>query len=273
MPKMNFELLMHHQASRTARSMPTMHFHDTHELYFLVSGQRRYLVGHTIYDVAPGNLVFIPAPLLHRTTVLGDRGYDRYVINFSQDMFSRFWEQLGQEPPTSFREGMCLQFPTAVSAKIQKELMHMENFYKGSAEHRQGILTHSLYSILLDMLQYGSEKKPPRGETADKIQQVALYISQHYAEWLSLEDAAQMVHMEKTYFSKRFKVLTGFGFLEYLTQTRLQAARHLLETTTLSIGEISEACGFTGGNYFGDLFRRNMGVSPSEYRLLHQPHK
>ena len=73
--------------------------------------------------------------------------------------------------------------------------------------------------------------------------------------------------MEKTYFSKRFKALTGFGFLEYLTQTRLQAAQELLTATEMSIGDISEACGFSSSNYFGDVFRRCCGMSPSDYRL------
>ena len=84
---------------------------------------------------------------------------------------------------------------------------------------------------------------------------------------LTLEDAAGLVHMEKTYFSKRFKALTGFGFLDYLTQTRLRAAEDLLTRTSLSIGDISDACGFSGSNYFGDVFRRYHGISPSEYRI------
>ena len=254
-------------ASRRATSMATTHVHDTHEMYLLISGQRRYMIGHTIYDLAPGNLVFVPASLLHRTSALGDRGYDRYVINFSQDLLTRFWEQVGQTPPRSFQEGGCLQLPAAISAKMQKEMAQIEQLLRQPDEWTQGMVTHILYGILLDALRCGAEKKPPHGETTDKIQQVALYISQHYAEYLSLENAAQMAHMEKTYFSKRFKAMTGFGFLEYLTQTRLQVARHMLKTTTLSIGEISESCGFTGANYFGDLFRRNMGMSPSEYRL------
>ena len=72
--------------------------------------------------------------------------------------------------------------------------------------------------------------------------------------------------MEKTYFSRQFKALTGFGFLEYLTQTRIRAAEQLLAETDLSIVDIAELAGFSCSNYFGDVFRRYKGVSPSAYR-------
>jgi AraC-like DNA-binding protein len=62
--------------------------------------------------------------------------------------------------------------------------------------------------------------------------------------------------------------LTGFGFLDYLTQIRLQEAQRLLRTTALSLSDISEMCGFSGSNYFGDVFRRYTGLSPSAYRKI-----
>lgn len=58
--------------------------------------------------------------------------------------------------------------------------------------------------------------------------------------------------MNPTYFSKKFRETTGFGFKEYLTHIRLQNAAHLLRTTDTSITEIAGICGFSDGNYFGD---------------------
>jgi len=63
------------------------------------------------------------------------------------------------------------------------------------------------------------------GEGADQIQLVAGYISENFAEPLTLAEVAGMAGMEKTYFSKRFKELTGFNFSSYLAQVRLRAAK------------------------------------------------
>ena len=132
-------------------------------------------------------------------------------------------------------------------------------------------MAHLLQSVLLAALCHGKKRTPCTGEAADKIQEVARYISENYYMPLSLHDAAQMAFMEDTYFSKRFKKLTGFGFQEYLTQTRIRAAERLLAESDLPIGEIAEQCGFTSSNYFGDSFRHWKGLSPTAYRdTLHK---
>ena len=136
-------------------------------------------------------------------------------------------------------------------------------------ERREGceaVALHLLEGILIRALRYGTPKEPLHGEGADKVQALARYIALNYAQPITLADAAAMACLENTYFSRRFQALTGFGFQEYLTQTRLQAAERLLQDTSLSVGEIAEQCGFSGANYFGDVFRRWKGCSPSQYR-------
>ena len=115
-------------------------------------------------------------------------------------------------------------------------------------------------------LKHGIPKPPTQGEQTDKIQWTAQYIRVNYNQPLPLDRIADLVGMEKTYFSRRFKQLTGFGFNEYLTQIRLQQAEQLLCQTKLSITEISELCGFNSSHYFADTFRRFKGLPPSQYR-------
>lgn len=77
---------------------------------------------------------------------------------------------------------------------------------------------------------------------------------------------ADYVHMSPTYYSKKFKQITGVGFKEYLTKTRLYEATELLTHTSLNVTEIAIRCGFNDGNYFGDAFRKEFGLSPLQYR-------
>lgn len=123
-----------------------------------------------------------------------------------------------------------------------------------------------LQDILLRILRHGGRKEHAAGESANKIEAVAQYISENYGTEITLEQAAQLACMEKTYFSKCFKRYTGFGFHEYLMQTRLRAAEKLLQYSGIPVGEVSACCGFSGSNYFGDVFRKYKGVSPTEYR-------
>jgi len=257
-------------AVHSAHSMASMHAHADHELFFLISGQRRYFVGHTIYDVSPGNLVFIPKNRLHRTTAPGKIGYDRYVLYFREEAIASFISQLGQPAFDALMEAGCVQLPAELAQRVEQDLGKMEQELRTDAPYSRAMAAHLLEDILLIALRHGIPKSCSRGENVQTIQAAARYISEHYAENITLRDAAQMAHMERTYFSKRFKELTGFGFLEYLTQVRLREAQRLLLETDMSIGAVSELCGFSGSNYFGDVFSRWKGMSPSQYRASHR---
>ena len=59
--------------------------------------------------------------------------------------------------------------------------------------------------------------------------------------------------------------MTGLTPLAYLNRARIENAKELLLKTSLSIAEIAEMVGFSGQNYFGRLFRRQVGLSPTEF--------
>lgn len=253
-------------SSRTAWSMSSLHSHKSHELYFLISGQRRYFVGHSIYDLAPGNLVFIPGGTLHRTIAPGHTGYERYVVNFFETQLNGFIDRIGRTAFDRLLHCGCLELPPDITRRVRQDLGSLDDALKTKEPYTNAAAVHLLEDILLCALRHGTPAPPCAGETADKVQQVARYISKNYTEPLTLHDAARLAGLEETYFSRRFKILTGFGFHEYLTQTRLLAAEHLLEKSDLSMVDIAEHCGFSNSNYFGDVFRRWKGVSPSQYR-------
>ncbi len=94
----------------------------------------------------------------------------------------------------------------------------------------------------------------------------ARYMNQHYQEGVTLGQVAAFANMSPTYFSKKFKSSTGLCFKEYLNYIRVQKASDMLRNTDLSVTGVAMACGFSDGNYFGDVFRRLTGVSPREYR-------
>lgn len=261
-----YGIYVEHRCDPTGRSMPAMHVHPFHELYVLLSGRRRYFVEHTIYDVEPGDLVLIPKTCLHRTTGSGRAGYERYVLNFSEENHGGFITLVGREAFDGLLHSGCLQLPSAAAKQVQRDMEQILRLSSQPPEQAKALLTHLVQDVLLIALCQGKRKQPFHGESADKVQAVARYISEHYDRELTLREAAGMAYMEATWFSKRFKALTGFGFHEYLTRTRLLAAETLLRETDLSIGEIAERCGFSSSNYFGDVFRRWKGVSPTAWR-------
>ncbi len=92
------------------------------------------------------------------------------------------------------------------------------------------------------------------------------YIQNNYQKDISLEDVSREVDISPYYFSKIFKDSTGENFIEYLTNLRIEKAKDLLDNTDLSMKEICSEVGYANQNYFSRIFKKNVGVTPTEYK-------
>lgn len=91
------------------------------------------------------------------------------------------------------------------------------------------------------------------------------YIDQHYNS-VTLEDLAELVHMNPDYVSKFFKKHSGMLFSQYLTQIRMNRAAELLNNVKYAIYEVSEKVGYSNSFNFTKAFKNYFGISPRDYR-------
>ena len=105
------------------------------------------------------------------------------------------------------------------------------------------------------------------GQHTKVIRQAKEYIDQHYMEPdLSLYEIASQVNLSSSHFSMVFSQETCQTFKEYLTTTRINKAKELLRSSSLSSNDISYQVGFNDPHYFSYVFKKNTGFSPTEYR-------
>ena len=102
--------------------------------------------------------------------------------------------------------------------------------------------------------------------TVDIIKSAQEYIAQNYSKDLILDDVSKELQISPYYFSKLFKKRTGSTFIEYLTNVRMDKAKELLRNTNKSMKEICLEIGYSDANYFSRTFKKNVGVTPSEYK-------
>jgi len=102
--------------------------------------------------------------------------------------------------------------------------------------------------------------------TVDVIRDAQEYIAKNYAKDLILDDVSKELQISPYYFSKLFKKRTGFNFIEYVTNLRMDKAKELLRNTNMSMKEICLTVGYSDANYFSRTFKKNVGVTPSEYK-------
>jgi len=93
------------------------------------------------------------------------------------------------------------------------------------------------------------------------------YMDLNYADpSLNLAKVAENVFVSSCYLSRLFKEITGKTMIEYLTKTRIRAAKNLLKKTSAKVYEIAEQVGFSDYHYFGIVFKKITGLTPLEYR-------
>lgn len=98
------------------------------------------------------------------------------------------------------------------------------------------------------------------------IDKAKVYIHKQYHKDISLDEVSKEVDISPYYFSKLFKEETGENFIEYLTNMRINKAKELLSKTDMSMKEICCHIGYSDPNYFSRLFKKNLGVTPTEYK-------
>ena len=92
------------------------------------------------------------------------------------------------------------------------------------------------------------------------------FVQTHAEEELTLAQVAQHAHVSSFYFCKLFKKTTGMTFSEYVARVRIEKAKKLLLDPVARISEIVYAAGFGSIPQFNSLFKRYVGMAPSQYR-------
>lgn len=105
------------------------------------------------------------------------------------------------------------------------------------------------------------------GPRASKeCEMIRRYIDNHFKEDLTLDHLAELAHLNKYYLSHSFRKEFGTSPISYLISRRLDESRFLLRKTDYSLSLIAEILGFSSLSYFSQCFRREEGISPTEYR-------
>ena len=100
----------------------------------------------------------------------------------------------------------------------------------------------------------------------NEIELAAAYFNEHYNEDISIREYAKEHHISTNHFIRNFRIFFGMTPARYLVALRMSNAQALLETQQYSIKEVAAIVGYRDPLYFGQVFRREVGMPPSEYR-------
>ena len=114
----------------------------------------------------------------------------------------------------------------------------------------------------------GAKDNPEETANGDVLMnKVKQYLKCNYMQYdISLDSVSRIVNIAPAYFSSRFKKCFGVNFVDYVAELRIKAAQELLKDPLRSTAEIAAMVGYDSANYFARIFKKHLGMTPTEYR-------
>lgn len=250
------------------------HYHNAMEIIVCTENQYAVIAFGRTYTLEAGDILIIPPYMLHELP--GNPSGARLVYLIDIDMI-RCFQDFKVLNPAFIEPYLCTAaLRPDIYQQIYDSLMQMADIY---FSHKV-FWEISIYSILLESFTVigssyfrkntnttiGNTNKR-QSENYELFSNLLNFIDTHYADDLTLEQAAEYIGFSKYHFTRLFKQHTNTTFHNYLCYKRVQAAQSLLtEDRDRPITDIAFCSGFNNLTTFNRCFNKYTGCSPTEYR-------
>jgi AraC-like DNA-binding protein/mannose-6-phosphate isomerase-like protein (cupin superfamily) len=246
------------------------HYHPASELTFIRKGKGTRLVADHVGSFDSGDLVLIGPNVPHYWHMRGasagiavqwDCPLDHGIWSFKEASGLRTLMELA-------RRGLQVLGATAdttrrriVSLAARAELDRLAGFLE--------IMAGLVVAPPSELVPLSGQAFSLSGtaETQEAIRRAVSYILANYRESIRLTDLLALTNMSRAKFTREFLLHVGKSFSSFRNQVRLQAVCQALSDTGDPVSSIALSQGFNQLSFFNRLFRRELGFSPSEYRL------
>ncbi|MNH92862.1 Bifunctional transcriptional activator/DNA repair enzyme AdaA [compost metagenome] len=228
---------------------PTRH----HILLLVVKGKVHYTISDRTLSISKGEGLFLTQ---------GTWRAAKADVSELHQMYSAHFRDLPLDKLTGFNSEPYLLYRPIGFDYIKQRFSVLNESWIGKMPYydmiSEGILTEILGLVQRELTNGALSSS--RRSLALRIQQ---YIVQHYREPLRIHDLARYVDRSPNYVSNVFKEVTGRTPVEYMHEIRVAAARELLLTTNMTIGQISDSLGYCDQTYFNYMYKKIIGHPPS----------
>ena len=265
----NLPLVFHTDKVEQKKSTALLsNWHEEIEILTVLSGFGILHCDNEELAMNEGDVMVINSGSMHSITSEGRVLYHCMIID------ADFCREMGADTST-------LRFKTL----IKDELLHstlcaladnVKAFNEGGEKHlallAKAKTLEALAILTKDYITEPSKSRQTNDENASRIKKAIVYICDHIAEQITLDEIASAVGISKFHLSREFKKMTDMTIFNFIILTRLKLARRLIRQGH-SVSESALSSGFENLSYFSKKFKQNQGMSPSEYSAKYKAQK
>lgn len=235
--------------------------HDDYLMIYCLDGEGKLTINNQIHTVKAGDITCLPKGVSHAYKASEATPWTIYWVHFSGDKSEDFIDYLAINSNNYV-------FPLGIHSRLTSDFESLLECRQYSYNINAFVHTASLLrQILTHIAQLQPLAKQQAAHNFD-LERVHSLMQARVHEQLELEALAETVSLSKFHFIKKYKELTGTTPINHFIHLKVERACHLLDVTTKSINEISFAVGYEDAYYFSRIFKKIMGISPSQYRRM-----
>ena len=246
-------------------AMNAPHEHDYYELYFLLEGKRNFFVKNKMFYITNNTIVVVPPFTLHKTE---GESYRRININVSSNLLTETQKELLE----NLSKKIAVKIEDKYLSVITTLLTEGDKLQTSGVKNKNEYLISIMHTILFFISQQNnvaisaaSIAHQPN-QVSPEVLKIISYVNANFNKEITLKTLCDKFFLSKVSLCKKFKTVMNCSIMEYVNQMRLSKAKSLLRDTNKSIEQIASECGFSSANYFGLIFKKEVGLSPLNYK-------
>ncbi|WP_326831220.1 AraC family transcriptional regulator [Anaerococcus porci] len=245
-----------------------IHFHPFTEFYFIIDGNGKFSIEDKMIDVKKDDFLIINSNVGHSIYSSKD---DENLIYVSFGVDSIFVKSVDnnenlEEDKYYYNsiDEMKDYFLNSFN-DINNEFNSKDPYSKSMANAKASEFVITLLRNLSDEFKITNDIKINK-----QIDYIKNFIDNNYSEDIRLENLSKMAYMNKFHLISEFKQNYRVTPIEYLILKRIEVTKNLLISTNHSMEEISSIVGFNSQSYFNQVFKKKVGITPSQFRKNHR---
>jgi AraC-like DNA-binding protein len=239
----------------------TMHTHSFTELFYVLNGSGVFNIENIQLNVKENDLVIVNPHVSHTESSKDSNPLEYIVIGI--DGLS-----LSIDNDSTILNTHKIYNYSKYNHEILSYINNLLYEVEQKDEYYEEICENLFQALIFNMKRRTKSNLifTPTNNINKECALVKNYIDIHYSSQLTLDHLASITHMNKYYLIHIFKKSLGTTPIDYLIERRTAMSKILLETTEYSMDQISQITGFTSQSYFNQIFKKRVGICPTQYR-------
>lgn len=248
------------------------HLHTSVEIYLIKSGKCFMTIGDTVIECKQDDFIMILPNVVHSFYLEDEEECSFYHIHFSPEFLSQI--TLEEDSAVNLMHSLifsCAPFHKQRATKEMKDrilsIVHLyTNNQDSMASANINLCILQLILIILQSYEKLSETQLHVKDQGKYISFTLNYIEHHYMDKILIPEIAEKQNISSRYLSKIFSKYMNISLANYINVYRINRAIELMETTNLTLTEISGIIGLKDSQHFSKLFYSIIGTTPSQYK-------